>query len=216
MNKIIVILLTTILSTCSDKSENKTIWINSYQVDCVGVGPMKCMLVKTEKDAEWINLYQKIEGFDYQSGYKYQLEVKVDTVDVATLPADASSLRYTLVEEVSKEIDRSLRVNDMWVLESLTGVELGEIYPQIEINIAKNKLMGKGFCNRIMGSIKKITDTELEFGDILSTRMACPEMGKEAKYTEALNNTKFYTIENNRLSLFGADNNELVVFRKID
>jgi heat shock protein HslJ len=216
MNKMIVILMTTILSTCSEKTENKTIWVNSYKTDCVGVGPMKCMLVKTEKDADWTNFYQKIEGFDYQPGYKYELEVKVDTLDKATLPADASSLRYTLVNEVSKEVDRSLRVNDIWVLEKIAGVELDSLRPQMEINVAKSKLSGKGFCNRIMGSVKKLTDTELEFGEILSTRMACPAMDKEAKYTEALNNTKFYNLENNRLTLLSVEKNELLVYKKID
>ncbi len=216
MNKMIVILMTTILSTCSETSENKTIWINSYKADCVGVAPMKCMLVKTEKDADWTNFYQKIDGFEYKPGYKYELEVKIDTLDRSTLPADASNLRYTLVKEVSKVVDRSLRVNDIWVLDKLSGVELDGLRPQMEINVAKKKLMGKGFCNRIMGSVKKITDTELEFGDILATRMACPAMDKEAKYTEALNKTVFYTIDNNKLTLLGAEKEELLVFKKID
>jgi hypothetical protein len=156
MNKIIILFMTVILATCNQQSENKTLWVNSYKADCVGVGPMKCLLVKTEKNADWSNFYQKIEGFDYQPGYRYQLEVKIDSLDPATLPADASSLRYTLIKEVSKEQDRSLRVNDIWVLEKLAGVSLGDRKPQLEILVAKNKLIGKGFCNRLMGGIKKV------------------------------------------------------------
>jgi heat shock protein HslJ len=216
MNKIIILIMMTILTSCEKKSENKTIWVNSYKTDCVGVGPMKCMLVKTDKDAKWTNFYQKIEGFDYQPGYKYELEVKIDSLDISKLPADMSSLRYTLINEISKESDRSLRVNDIWVLEKLGAIELDDKKPQMEISVVRNKVMGKGFCNRLIGGIKKLTDTDLEFSEFMSTKMACPSMEKENEYTNALNNTRHYIIKNNKLMLFDSNNSELLVYRKID
>ena len=216
MNKIILLLMMTILTSCGKQSENKTIWVNSYKTDCVGVGPMKCMLVKTEKDGAWTNFYQKIEGFDYQPGYKYELEVKIDSLDPATLPADMSSLKYTLVMEISKEVDRSLRVNDIWVLEKLGAIELEDKKPKMEISVVNNKITGKGFCNRLMGGLKKLTDTDIEFSEILGTRMACPSMDKENEYTKALNNTRHYIIKNNKLMLFDSNNSELLVYRKVD
>ena len=43
--------------------------------------------------------YNQIEGFDYIPGYEYELLVNVE--EVANPPAGGSSLKYTLIEEVS-------------------------------------------------------------------------------------------------------------------
>ena len=69
-------------------------------LDCVGVGPQKCMQVKTEPDADYQYFYDQIEGFDYEEGYEYELSVQVESVE--NPPADASSIKYTLIEIVDK------------------------------------------------------------------------------------------------------------------
>ncbi len=79
--------------------EETTLYVGPTQVDCVGEGPMTCMLVKTEPDGEYTFFYNQIEGFDYVPGYEYELLVNVE--EVANPPAGGSSLKYTLIEEVS-------------------------------------------------------------------------------------------------------------------
>ncbi|MTG97784.1 MULTISPECIES: DUF4377 domain-containing protein [Myroides] len=69
--------------------------------DCTGVGPMKCMQIKESKDAEWQFMYQGIEGFEYEEGFEYVVEVK--RTELKNPPADAPSIRYTLVKLISKE-----------------------------------------------------------------------------------------------------------------
>lgn len=76
------------------------LWIAPQQVDCVGVGPMKCMLVKRSADAEWEYFYNGIEGFTYQPGFNYRLRVR--ETEVRNPPADGSSLHYRLLELVEK------------------------------------------------------------------------------------------------------------------
>jgi len=76
--------------------ETKILYIDSKLADCVGVGPQKCMLVRENSDSDWQMFYDKIEGFDYQEGVQYQLEVMI--TDVENPPADSSSLKYTLIE----------------------------------------------------------------------------------------------------------------------
>ncbi len=44
--------------------------------------------------------YDSIEGFDYSEGTSYVIDVQV--VEVASPPADGSSLSYSLVEVVSE------------------------------------------------------------------------------------------------------------------
>ncbi|MBB1140513.1 DUF4377 domain-containing protein [Myroides sp. WP-1] len=77
-----------------------TMFIGPKKVDCTGVGPMKCLQVKETEDGEWTLFYTSIEGFEYEEGYNYKLEVRRE--DVPNPPADAPSIRYILVKEISK------------------------------------------------------------------------------------------------------------------
>ena len=85
-----------------DASEEvKILYVASKLDDCVGIAPKKCMMVKEEEDAPWELMYQEIEGFNYEEGYEYKIEVK--RVDIPNPPADSPSFRYVLVTEISKE-----------------------------------------------------------------------------------------------------------------
>ncbi len=86
-----------LLSSCKAL---RTIYIAHYTVDCQGVAPQKCMLVKESPENDWTNFYDTIDGFSYEEGYEYQLEVEVSKI--ANPPADASALRYTLKRIISK------------------------------------------------------------------------------------------------------------------
>ena len=77
--------------------------INHYTEDCTGVGPQKCLLVQEDSligTDEWRFFYSGIEGFSYEPGYIYNLNVK--KTDIANPPADASSIKYELIEILSK------------------------------------------------------------------------------------------------------------------
>lgn len=87
-------------SKVSNPSE-KTMFIAAETKDCVGVGPMKCLQVKETESAPWQNFYSKIEGFTYEPGYEYKLIIRTEKRE--NVPADASSIRYILVKEVSKK-----------------------------------------------------------------------------------------------------------------
>lgn len=76
--------------------ETTTLYVDSKLADCVGVSPQKCMLIKDDPNSDWQMFYDKIEGFDYQEGTKYKIKVKI--TDVENPPADASSLKYTLIK----------------------------------------------------------------------------------------------------------------------
>lgn len=76
------------------------IWIAPETVDCVGVGPRTCLLVKESEDAEWGFFYDGIEGFTYVEGVSYVLDVEI--VEIEDPPADASSLEYRLIRVVEE------------------------------------------------------------------------------------------------------------------
>lgn len=79
----------------------KVIYVGPELVDCVGVAPQKCLQVKEEPGQDWRLFYGRIEGFDYEPGYNYTLKIRETKVE--NPPADASSLKWTLVEVVGKE-----------------------------------------------------------------------------------------------------------------
>ncbi|KFF12466.1 DUF4377 domain-containing protein [Chryseobacterium soli] len=82
------------------KGDEKTFIVGPQTADCTGVAPMKCLQVKEKASENWTNFYSNIEGFTYEPGYEYVLKVK--TEKIANPPADASSIKYTLVQQVSK------------------------------------------------------------------------------------------------------------------
>ncbi|MCA9623797.1 MAG: DUF4377 domain-containing protein, partial [Myxococcales bacterium] len=88
-------------SKTAEPASTSMMWVKEDLVDCEGESPQKCMQVKLPGEDDWSWLYDGIEGFDFEEGYRYQLEVRVEEVEDP--PADASSRRYHLVKVVEKK-----------------------------------------------------------------------------------------------------------------
>ena len=81
-------------------SQERTLFVGPEEVDCEGVGPQRCLLVKEQQSSEYLFFYDHIEGFQFESGFEYEILVRVDRVRDA--PSDSSTLKYSLIEVVSK------------------------------------------------------------------------------------------------------------------
>lgn len=79
----------------------KTIQINSTQVPCEGVGPQMCYQFRESPDAAWQLWYDDIEGFEFEEGNLYTLEI-AETV-VENPPQDASAVAWSLIAVESVE-----------------------------------------------------------------------------------------------------------------
>ncbi|MEO8184790.1 MAG: DUF4377 domain-containing protein [Deltaproteobacteria bacterium] len=77
-----------------------TLFVREQRVDCQGEEPRRCLQVRESESEPWRNLYAAIAGFDYEESNAYELRVEV--VPVPHPPADAASVRYRLLEVVSK------------------------------------------------------------------------------------------------------------------
>ncbi len=84
----------------TESANEKTFIIASQTADCTGVAPMKCLQVKEKESDNWGNLYSNIEGFTYEPGFEYVLKVR--TEKIPNPPMDGSSIKYTLLKQVSK------------------------------------------------------------------------------------------------------------------
>ena len=77
--------------------------IYHHKVPGIGIGAQPCMLVQENDEIggdNWFYFYNEIEGFNYEWGYIYNLKIKTEKVE--NLPQDASSIRYILVNILSK------------------------------------------------------------------------------------------------------------------
>ena len=84
------------------RERTRTFEIAHNLVDCVGVGPQKCMLVRRLPETSWTFFYDGIEGFTYEAGYVYVVRVAERRID--NPPADGSSLAYRLLGMTLKAV----------------------------------------------------------------------------------------------------------------
>jgi heat shock protein HslJ len=219
----------------ADAGGTKTLYVAHYLADCVGVGPMKCMLVRETPDAEWTMFYDKIQGFEYEPGFDYELRIR--TEDVPNPPADASSIRYILVELVSKTpmsneagAGVDLVLGD-WKLASFSEAVLTEA--GVDVTNAMGALASKGGvtlaftdqgqaagfsgCNQYTGTYEIEGGHSLSFGPLAGTRKMCPPplMELEALTLKTLEAVEgVYVRDESTLELYGADEKLLATFHR--
>jgi heat shock protein HslJ len=219
----------------TDVGGTKILYVAHHLADCVGVGPMKCMLVRETPDAEWTMFYDKIQGFEYEPGFDYELRIR--TEDVPNPPADASSIRYILVEQVSKTpmsneagAGVDLVLGD-WKLASFSEAVLTEA--GIDVTNAIGALASKGGvtlaftdqgqaagfsgCNQYTGTYEIEGGHSLSFGPLAGTRKMCPPplMELEALTLKTLEAVEgVYVRDESTLELYGADEKLLATFHR--
>jgi hypothetical protein len=95
-------------SSCGDTSELRVLYVGPDRIDCVGVGPQLCYQINDVPEAPYTHYYDEIEGFDHRKGFEYVLQIEVLTVENPA--ADASSIRYRLVQELSRKALHYVRI----------------------------------------------------------------------------------------------------------
>lgn len=105
-----------------------------------------------------------------------------------------------------------------WVAESLNGKEIKFKEAQSEVFLvfdsAEKKVSGKAGCNRFFGTYDQ-KESELTFGGMGATKMACPDMDIETSFFKVLEDTKSFVIKNDKLTLKDA-NNVIAVFKVLE
>lgn len=213
-------LILTSLSACTQqKGLVSTYWVNGTQVDCMGVGPRKCLQVqKTDEIDEqaWVNFFAKIEGFDYEAGYIYKLQVKEEQLPADQVPADASSVKYTLMKVLEKTPDIRFDINGDWMLIRLDGAKMNRMMtaPTMLIDLGEMHISGNGGCNNYTTGIKSIGSTSISIRPAAGTRRACIKDNVEHQYFIALGKVTNYKIEGDKLIFTDENGTELLAFLK--
>ncbi len=190
--------------------------VDSQRVPCTGVGPQECLRVRGSADEPWTLFHGAIEGFTFEPGHRYTL--LVDAIPVSNPPADESSLRTVLREQirmVAVEPPADPFAGKVWRLFELqASADAAPLQPEslitLQVDAPGGKVSGKGGCNRYFGTAV-LTGRQLAVSGIGATRMACPPpaMTEESAYLAALERVTGYSVEEDALTLTLADGGRL-------
>lgn len=209
------------------QSSTQEWFVADKTVDCTGVAPQKCLLVREATAREWQLFYGQIKGFKFRENYTQRIRVKV--TPRKKTPADASSLAYKLVKVVnqsktdgstSEEARRQMTeanppaflIGQKWILKQIDGAKVESNNAFIEFDGQNNRFSAR-VCNRISGSFT-LSGTNLKIGNSISTKMACAEPlnSMETTFLNALEKVTRVEQDGDTLTLF-AGNTPLLQFK---
>ncbi|GAB4163471.1 MAG: hypothetical protein Fur0021_38610 [Candidatus Promineifilaceae bacterium] len=189
-----------------------TLYVAAETAECVGVAPQTCLLVRTDPNGEWEMFYDTIEGFNYEAGYAYEL--RVNKIQVENPPADASAVKYELLEMVSKtaatETDSETTdalAGTKWTLTGM-GPADNVVTPlpdnPIEVEFVDGQVVGTAGCNHFFASYTIPAAGEISIDAAGSTLMACLEeevMARESQFLAALQAATGYELGDGALTI---------------
>ena len=173
----------------------KQVFVAHFVSECVGVGPQQCLNVRESTEDDWTLWYDPIDGFEHEAGYDYRLLVRETAVDDP--PADASALRWALIEILEKTPMETGETGEdpilrPWQLESFgPAADLGDEATAALIEGAlaslpednpvtlglreEGRVGGFDGCNRYFGDFRIENGHQIVQGPKGATLMACPD-----------------------------------------
>jgi heat shock protein HslJ len=199
----------------------KTLFIGPRLVDCTGVAPQKCMTVMEDPEDGYQLFYGDIDGFNFEESYEYELVVRVEEIE--NPPADASNLKYSLVNIVNKtparptanpEVSMPVQTYKLeWYLNDLG--KKTSVLPGTEITLAfvEDRIGGSSGCNQYGGTVE-VNANSIEVGELMSTMMACEEkvMQQEQAYLAALGEAATYEASSETLAMANSQGQMILSF----
>lgn len=113
-------------------------------------------------------------------------------------PENPAKVAMTEVQETPPGI-----TDKKWILKSLNDSTIGMVNnqtPYIEFIDSAKRVNAYAGCNRMSGSFS-LTENGIKFEQMLSTKMACPDMITEDMLSLALSQTNAYKVVNDTLHL---------------
>ncbi|MCB0516393.1 MAG: META domain-containing protein [Chitinophagales bacterium] len=210
-----------LLQACTS-TKNSTLWVSGIKTECsAGAGKMECLNVYKGNDInnpQWENFYAPIEGFNFEEGFLKKIEVKEEKLDPKNAPADASSIKYTLLKEIEKKPDTRVQVQGDWLLASIDGGPINrmEKLPNISINLSQKSISGSDGCNNFSGTIKNITESKLDLGTLAGTKKMCVKMTTPDQFNKLMSTVSAYKLKSHTLELLDAEGKAVLSFIKYD
>lgn len=211
---LLLCLLPGLFSGFAVAAETTTLTVAASRSACVGVGPRRCLQVKRAGSERFELFYDTIDGFDFQPGYQYQLRVRI--TEVADPPADASNLRYQLVNIIDKAPASNDPEQALWVLQRYIVDGAMQSVPdgvRATLELIAGRATGSTGCNHYAGSYQRDGEQlSIDPGGI--TQRACPgpQMTVETGFLAALGRVTSLTDDDGQMQLNDADGKPLLSF----
>lgn len=172
----------------------------------IGSTRMMCPDMKTEQMV--LGALDKVTSFQTVS----------DKPDVITLCNQDGQLLMTLEKKAAPEVSLS-DLSGEWVIELVNGKKIvgtAEVTPFIGFNLDESRIYGNVGCNTINGALMQEDGkpNSLRFDNVATTMMMCPDMETETIVLNALNETKSFSMKDDKVYLLGENGNELLVLKK--
>jgi heat shock protein HslJ len=224
------------------KSKTQIFEVDSKQVLCEGSKTKKCLVVRRDGSAKWESFGEKIVGFTFIEGYKYKLEVKVESTE------EKGKTKSLVVYKLFKTIERvkaelasnteikheinvdtvvtkkgSLNKNSIvdsaslegkkYVLHTLGMIDLNGIDVLPNMDFANGKVYGNSGCNRYNARFT-LSNGEVKFAPPLATKKLC--MNKigaiELEFLKDMDLARFVVYDEDKLIFKDEDNQTLMIF----
>ncbi len=192
-------------------AQRMVFYVADTKANCFGVSRNPCLQVKEKPNEPYSLFYAGIEGFTYEEGYNYKLEVM--RVKRDNPPADGSAYAYYLIKVMNKERSKTYvqstisipdqvpmqlkRLNRTGRMEVLAGANT----PDILFDKRTGRISGKAGCNRYFGKVM-FDNSKLLISDVGSTQMACADEKVETVYLKHLMAANRYQVQGNNLLLY--------------
>lgn len=199
------------LIVASISAQRMTFYVADTKADCYGVSSRPCLQVKEKPGEPYALFYSGIDGFSYEEGYNYKLEIM--RVKRENPPADASAYTYYLIKVLSKERSKTYvqkiipipdqvalplaRISKNGKMEQVSGNSI----PDILFDKRTGKISGRAGCNRYFGKVV-IDNGKLLISGVGSTEMACIDMQMESLYLKHLSVVNRYQFNSGILQLY--------------
>ncbi|MBP6558305.1 MAG: copper resistance protein NlpE N-terminal domain-containing protein [Flavobacterium sp.] len=121
----------------------------------------------------------------------------------------------TVIKKVNPAIGKATLAETKWKLITLNGkvvTQKGTKDYFLKLNSKDGRFSAYAGCNTMMGSYVMPSAFGLSFTNVAMTRMACPEMDFESRFSKALGETDRYTIKDNILKLYKGKKEVLATF----
>lgn len=205
-----------IVSACAYESHDRILTVAPEPVPCAAGTPGTCIRVTDAQGDTWITRPGEIEGFTYEPGYTYRLQVE-EASEAAEIE-DATPPRLRLIQVVGKEgsgepeeaVAASLG-DGPWLMSAIApSGESEQAWAAsgitAEFDVLGERLSGFAGCNNYTAAIS-VNGDQIQVSAPASTRKACAPavMALEQEFLERITGATSFVITDDHLDLSLAD-----------
>ncbi len=210
--KIYVVLILCSLFAVSCKTTTETLIVGSSKVPCTGNLLQDCFQIRKDSTSDWVDFTGSIEGFDYDPGYSYTLEV-----EKATASNDGINSKYALKKILKKVkmLDTEKEISGNFIINTFKGAVVDDKNMAMNFNAKLGQINGKGVCNRFSGTFTT-SNSKIKFSQAATTKMLCREPELERDFFQALNQVDHFSLKEDELLLMKGNETVLTASLKTE